>query len=236
MPGRFSGHAPEQVAGDPLAHRGHRLVREHDQVEVVDRDLRVGQGGAHGSGVAGVWVDHHHLHPGPERRAAGGEPGLHRGAGPPVDLPQQGLLAGDVDEPGLPRIRASPPDPAIPAGAVMSAVGQPPGPAESGLVHPQHRRGLRLEEFDRAVHDDRPLHRRPRHPMRGSDFGLVPAVLDRRRERRPQPCSSAHPGWHLGDLLGERLPRTASGAAPPAPLPPLHQRELAAARQVPRAG
>ena len=99
----------EQVAGDPLAHRGHGLVGQHDQVEVVHRDGRVGQGGAHGRGVAGVWVDHHHLHPGPELGRAGGQPGLDRGAAPAVDLPQQGLVAGDVDEPGLPRIRASPP-------------------------------------------------------------------------------------------------------------------------------
>ena len=86
------------------------------------------------------------------------------------------------------------------------------------------------------MHHDRPLHRRPRHPVRGGDFGLIPAVLDRDRERRPQPGRGAHPGRHLPDLLGETLPRTASGAAPPAPLPPLHQRELAPAGQVPRPG
>jgi hypothetical protein len=91
----------EQVAGDPLAHRGHGLVREQDQMEVVHRDLRVGQGRANGGGVAGMRVDHHHLHPGPELGRAGGQPGLDRGAAPPVDLPQQGLVTGDVDEPGL---------------------------------------------------------------------------------------------------------------------------------------
>jgi hypothetical protein len=55
-----------------------------------------------------------------------------RRAGPPVDLPQQGLLTGDVDETGLPRIGAPTPDPAILAGTV----GQPPWPPQPGLVHP----------------------------------------------------------------------------------------------------
>ena len=194
---------------------------------------RVGQGGAHGGGVAGVRVDHHHLDPGPELGRAGGQPGLHRGAGPAVDLPQQGLVTGDVDEPGLPRIRAPPPHPAV---VVRAPSGSHRGRPNRVSSMPSTVDRLGLDQLDRAVHDDRPLHRRPRHPMRGSDLGLVPAVLDRHRERRPQPGRGAHPGRHLGDLLGERLPRTARGAAPPAPLAPLHQRELAAARQVPRAG
>ena len=42
------------------------LFAEHDQVEVVHRDPRVGQRRADGGGVAGVRVDHHHLDPGPE--------------------------------------------------------------------------------------------------------------------------------------------------------------------------
>jgi len=129
--------AAEQVLGDPLAHRGHRLIRKQDQVEVVHCDDCVGQGGAHGGGVASVRVDHHHLDGGSELGAARGEPGLDRGAGPPVDLPQQGLLTREVDEPGLPRIRAPPPHPAV----VVLPVGQPPRPAEPGLVHPHHPSG-----------------------------------------------------------------------------------------------
>jgi hypothetical protein len=122
--------AAEQVLGDPLAHRGHRLIRQQDQVEVVHCDDCVGQGGAHGGGVASVRVDHHHLDGGSELGAARGEPGLDRGAGPPVDLPQQGLLTREVDEPGLPRIRAPPPHPAV----VVLPVGQPPRPAVPGRV------------------------------------------------------------------------------------------------------
>lgn len=99
---------------------------------MVHRDPRVGQGGTDGSGVTGVRVDHHHLDRAAERGGTRGQPAPHRGAGTPVDLPQQGLITSDVDEPGLPRIRADPPDPAV----VMLPVGQPPWATEPGLVHP----------------------------------------------------------------------------------------------------
>jgi len=46
--------------------------------------------------------------PGPELGRASHQPRPHRRAGAAVDLPQQGLVAGDVDEPGLPRIGALP--------------------------------------------------------------------------------------------------------------------------------
>ena len=119
-PGRVDGAAAvaEQVPGDALAYRGHRLVREQDQVEVVHGDRRGGQRGADRGGVAGVWIDHHHLDAGPELGRAGGQPGLHRGTGAAVDLPQQRLVTGEVDEPGLPRIRALPPDPTVLAGTI----------------------------------------------------------------------------------------------------------------------
>ena len=104
--------ATEQIPGDTLAHRGHRRVGEHDQMEVIDRDPRVRERGTHSGGVAGVWIDHHHFDGVAERRATCPKPCLHRGAGPAVDLPQHRLITGDVDEPGLPRIRALPADPA----------------------------------------------------------------------------------------------------------------------------
>ena len=85
----------------------------------------------------------------------GAQPGLHRGARATVHLPQQGLITGDVDEPGLPRIGAAPPHPAILARTVVVPVGQPPRPTEPGLVHAQHPHRLRLDELNRAVHDDR---------------------------------------------------------------------------------
>jgi hypothetical protein len=63
--------AAEQIAGDALADRGHGLVREQDQVEVVHRDLRVGQRRADRGCVAGMRVDHHHLDPGPRTPRCG---------------------------------------------------------------------------------------------------------------------------------------------------------------------
>jgi hypothetical protein len=224
--------ALQQVAGDALTHRGDRLVRQHDQVEVVHRDRGLGQCRADGGGVAGVRVDHDHLDASPERLGAGGEPGLHRGAGPAVDLPQQGLVAGDVNEPGLPRISALPPDPTV----VVQAVGQPPRPPEPGLVHAQHTHRFGLGQLRPGVDHHGALHRRPRHRVRGSNLGLVPAVLDRHRERHPQPRRGAHPGRHLRDLLGERPLWTDRRSAAPAPLAPLHRKLPATTRKVVRAG
>jgi hypothetical protein len=71
----------------------------------------------------------------------------------------------------------------------------------------------------------RPLHRRPRHPVRRGGLGLIPPVFHRHRECGPQPGCGPHPVRHLSDLLGERRARTDLGAAPP-PLAPLHHREL----------
>jgi hypothetical protein len=62
---------------------------QHDQVEVADGDRRIGLGGAHGGGVAGMRVDHHHLDRGPELRCAGSEPGSDRGAGPASTCPNR---------------------------------------------------------------------------------------------------------------------------------------------------
>jgi len=105
----------------------------------------------------------------------------------------------------------------------MNTVGQPPRAPKAGLVHAQHPNRFRLHELDRAVHDHRPLHRRPRHLVRRGDLGLVTPVLHRPRQRRPQPCRRAHPGRHLRNLLGERLQAAKLGSAPPATLTPLHR-------------
>jgi hypothetical protein len=56
-------------------------------VEVVDRDRCIGQNSADGGGGTGVRVNHHHLDRRSQRRRARGQPGLHRGAGPAIDLP-----------------------------------------------------------------------------------------------------------------------------------------------------
>jgi hypothetical protein len=118
----------------------------------------------------------------------------------------------------------------------MVPVGQPAGPPEPGLIHPQHGHRFRLDELDRAAGHDRALHSRPRHPVRRGDLGLVSAILDRQRQRRAKPGRGTHPGRHLRDLLSERRARTCLGAASPTPLAPLHHRELAATWQIARPG
>ncbi len=102
------------------------------------------------------------------------------------------------------------------------------------VVQPQHPGGLGLAELGDAAGDHRPLHRRPRHPVGRSDLGLVAPVLHRDRQRRPQPARGPRPRRHLTDLLGERSTLTARGAAPPAALTPLRQREPPTDREVPR--
>jgi hypothetical protein len=114
-------------------------------------------------------------------------------------------------------------------------VGQPARPPEPGLVHPQH-----------PLARDRPARPRPgpppraapsaTTPVRDGDLRLIPPVLHRHRQRRPQPRHRARARRDLPDLLGERPTRTRHRAAAPAPLAPLHHRELAPARQIPRAG
>ncbi|MEN3268644.1 MAG: hypothetical protein V7646_5538 [Pseudonocardia sp.] len=63
---------------------------------MIGSDPGVGQGRADRGGVAGMRVDHHRLNPGPELCAAGAQPRLHRGAGPAIDLSQQGLITSRV--------------------------------------------------------------------------------------------------------------------------------------------
>ena len=91
----------------------------------------VRQRGADGGSVAGVGVDDDDIDRVAELGTAPEQPRPDRGAGPAVDLPQQGLLAGDVDEPGFPGIRALPTDPP----GFIHAIWQPPRPPEPGLIH-----------------------------------------------------------------------------------------------------
>jgi hypothetical protein len=57
----------------------------------------------------------------------------------------------------------------------------------------EHPHLFRLDQLDRAPDHDRALHRRPRHPVRGGDLGLIPAVLHSYGQRGPQPGGGAHP-------------------------------------------
>jgi hypothetical protein len=135
-PGRVAGPAApvQQLAGDPLPNGGDRAVSEQDQVEVVDREDRVCEQFAHRAGVAGVRVDHHHLHAGAEFGAALLEPAAHRRGGTPVDLPEQPCSPKSTNPVFHGSLRAQP----------------PPGPrtaaraTETGLIQTKHRSGRRL--------------------------------------------------------------------------------------------
>ncbi len=79
------------------------------------------------------------------------------------------LIADQIDELGLPRVGPPPSDRAV----RTDTVGQPTWPAEPGLVHPEHPDGLRLAELPPRVVHQRPLHHRPRHPVRSRHLRLV---------------------------------------------------------------
>ncbi len=73
--------------------------------------------------------------------------------------------------------------------------------------------------------------------FRGEEVGEGdwPAIIDRGTWREvQQPGRRTHPRRHLSDMLGETLPWTVLGAAPPAPLVPLQQHRTATAGQVVR--
>ncbi len=84
--------------------------------------------------------------------------------------------------------------------------------------------------------DQRPGHRRPRHPEAAGDLVLVPTVGHRLRDRGAQPRGGAHPGRHLRHRLGERTPSALRSAPAPAPRAPQQHHRHPAAGQVPRPG
>jgi len=77
-----------RLPGDPPPDLGHRVVRELQEVEVIDHHDGVGQQSRRGDGVrvAGVRVDRDEAHRLPERVAATLEPADDAGAGPALDL------------------------------------------------------------------------------------------------------------------------------------------------------
>src|SRR4029453_10489715 len=106
-------------------------------MEVVDHDRRVRQqsGGADRRGVDRGWVDGHELDRLPELRGALGEPVDDGGAGGAFALPEQALVAGQVDESGVPWV-----DPHPPPGRLAAF---PAGLAAAGLVDAEYRGGVR---------------------------------------------------------------------------------------------
>ena len=95
-----------------------------------------------------------------------GQPGDHRGAGAAFALPQQALGAGQVDEPGVPRVDPHPPPGlrrSAPSGAFPRRVSSMPSTRVGcGLAQQLPRRGRRTRGARSAT--TRRVRRRPRPP------------------------------------------------------------------------
>lgn len=130
--------APAAVGhGDPAADLGEGLVRQLHQVEVVHD-----QGGLRQDLADRRLEDRAHVDRDvPDRVAPGlvavGQPGDDRLGGAAFDLPEQALLAGQVDEADVPTVHGGLPDPG-------GLVGDPSRPASADLVDTErlHRLGL----------------------------------------------------------------------------------------------
>jgi hypothetical protein len=68
--------------------------------------------------VGGAHVDRDHPHRGPPRRGTRGQPGTGIGGGPAGHLPEQPMLAGQVDEAGVPPLGGAHPLPGLGVNAV----------------------------------------------------------------------------------------------------------------------
>ena len=124
---------------------------------LVDRDPRIGQGGADSGRVRRTRVDHHDLDPGPELRGLLGQPGLHhaRSARHQPEQPPGGGSLG-VDERGHPRV------PTPPAGLLADPAHRP----SPRLVDTQHGGLFRAGHFLRP-RDQRPVSGMPPTPAPG---------------------------------------------------------------------
>jgi hypothetical protein len=80
--------AAEQAPGDVLPNLGEHLVRQGDQMPLVDRDQRVRQRGPDTRGVRRRRIDHHDLNRGPERWRLLGQPVLGAAVGAARSQPQ----------------------------------------------------------------------------------------------------------------------------------------------------
>src|SRR5690625_1993377 len=157
-------------------------------------------------------VDDHHVHALAPALATGEQPLDHHAAGAPRGLPKQTLSTGQIDEPGLPRIRA------LPGTGLL--VADPPRAAEAGLIDTQHRGGLWLTQHRRGAGVDRALDRGPRDPMRPCHLTKVATLADRVGARGTQPGRRPRSVRHLLDRLGERGPSAPRLDAPPPALVP----------------
>jgi hypothetical protein len=123
--------------GDPAADLGEGLVRQLHQVEVVHDQGRLRQDPADRRLESRAHVDRDV----PDRVAPGlvavGQPVDDRLGGTAFDLPEQTLLAGQVDEADVPTVHGGLPDPG-------DLVGDPSRPASADLVDTEHLHRLGL--------------------------------------------------------------------------------------------
>jgi hypothetical protein len=107
-------------------------------VEQVNDDLRLRQHPADGRGVDGAHVDGHDLDAVTPARRRLGQPVRGVIGGAALDLAQQPLIPGQVEETRVPAVRQQ----LVPASV---RIGSPAGPAAAVLVDPQvHHRARRL--------------------------------------------------------------------------------------------
>ena len=146
------------AAHDPAPHVPGHLDCKVDDVEQVDYQLRARQHPAHRRRIDGAHVD---------RDDPDGVPPGGRGLGQPVrgviggaalDLAQQPLLAGQVEEAGVPPVCEQQVFPGL-------LIDAPPGPAAPVLVDAQvrHRRGS-LVHYRARRRGERVMRHRPRDP------------------------------------------------------------------------
>jgi len=161
-------------------------------MEPVGDDHRVRQSFAGNPGVDGGQVDRHMGDRSSPCGIAMCEPVDHHGGVSAVDLPEQSLVAGDVDQAGVPAIHPHPP-PGV-------GVGFPLGFAAAGLVDAEHRHRGRLSLQGRiGGGDDLIVHGVPTAPIvtghRDHRAGLVEDLNGHHRLRpRGDPRPSRHPG------------------------------------------
>jgi hypothetical protein len=134
-------------------------------MEMIDHDRRVRQQPRRSQRgcIHRGRVDRHILDALAKLGTAFPQPLDHRGAGAALALPQQALIAGQVDESGVPRVDPHPP-PACRASL-------PAGLAAAGLVDAEHPHRLGFGQQRLGVGDERSVRGRPRHPVSVGDLG-----------------------------------------------------------------
>ena len=151
----------------------------------------------------------------------------HRGPGAALALPEQALVAGQVDEAGVPGVD---PHPAAGLGAVL-----PAGLTAAGLVDAEYPGGFRLAQQLLGVGDEGAVRGRPRHAVRDRDLGHRAGRLpDRRADLGAQPPGGPRPRRICAIASVNEAALAVFLPASPAGLVPPHHDSILAVRDVPR--